>query len=164
MVITRRQAMTNISVQGVMEKLSDNPVKGNERKHYVYFAKGKALVLVSLRKRNKWGLIMIDECGKMHKGQYVKHRIHPHESGFDGTYFYWSGYIDNLFANGKSIPPYFSVVEPVQWTDGWGFDPKTGKPSCDNGWGRGGAHGIMWDLTNIKFQPLPPPADYGCIT
>jgi hypothetical protein len=162
MVKTRSQNMAEATPIQVLEKLVplDQQVKGKERKHYVYFAEGNALVLVSLFKRSKWGLVLIDKTGKVHQGQYVKHKIHPRECGFDGTHFYWDAYIDYFFVIGKSIAPYFTAVEPTQWTDGYGFDPVTGKPG-HNGWGgvgkAGGAHDVMYDLTSLTWDRIPAP-------
>lgn len=160
MVRTRRQAMAAATPEQVLEQLvpAEKQVKGQERKHYVYFANGKALVLVSLFKKNRWGLVLVDEAGGVHQGQYVKHRIHPYRSGFDGKYFYWDAYINNFFVIGKSVAPYFTAVEPTRWADGWGVDPSTGKRG-HNGWGEkaGGSHGVMWDLTSLKWQRVKPP-------
>lgn len=153
MVRTRQQFYATASTQDVMERLvpPDRQVKGNERKHFVYYAEGKTLVLVGISK-NKWGLILVDEQGNVKKGQYVaRHRVSPHRCKFDGTHFYWFAFMAHegyLFARGKSVAPYFSVVEPVIWADGW---------HVKDWHGAGGAHDIMYDLSSIPFQRVAPP-------
>jgi hypothetical protein len=156
MVATRSQTMREASPQQILKLFGGDRVKGNERKHHVYFADGKALVLVSIKK-NKWGLVLVDEKGQLHQGQYVKHRLYPHRSGFDGDHFYWEAYIEHFFVLGKSVPPYFTSVEPTRWNDGWGFDatPPHGRAG-HKGWGSkaGGAHGVMYDLSHLAWKQV----------
>ena len=160
MVITRSQAMREATPEQIVELLGGDRIKGNERKHYVYFADGKAVVLISLFKKKQWGLVLVDEHGRCHQGQYVRHKIYPHRCGYDGEHFYWEGFIDHFFVIGKSVPPYFTPVEPTQWNDGWGFDRNSGKRG-HHGWGikAGGAHEVMHDLTHLSWKPIRAPYD-----
>lgn len=160
MPITRSKAAANLTPQEAVEKLvsEEDQDKGQVRKHYVYFAQNKTLILVSIFNKRRWGLILIDEKGKVHQGQYVKQKIHPHKCGFDGEFFYWDAYIDNFFVIGKSRPPYFTAVEPLQWNNGWGFDAVTGKAG-HKGWQEhaGGVHEIMWDLSSLEWERIKAP-------
>lgn len=55
------------------------------------------------------------------------------------------------FLLGKSIAPYWTAVHPVQKFDGW----------HRKYWGmEGGAVGIMYDMSQIEWAPMPPPEDY----
>jgi len=165
MVRTRGQVFREalLSAQTTLEYLvpPERQVKGQERKHWVYWANGQTLILVRVAK-NKWGLVLVDDKGTVTKGQYVKYKIHPHKCGFDGRYFYWDAYIDWMFVTGKSIAPYFTAVEEPTFVDGWGVDSLTGRSVGRNGWAQrsGGAHGHMYDLTSLRFEQLRPPPDY----
>jgi len=165
MVHTRAHVLREalLSAKTTLEYLAppENQVENQKRKHWVFWANDRTVVLVRVAK-NKWGLVLIDDKGHVIVGQYVKHKIHPHNCGFDGYYFYWDAYIDWMFVTGKSIAPYFTTVEKPTFVDGYGFEQESGRCVGRNGWGQlsGGAHGHMYDLSSLHFERLPPPSNY----
>ena len=126
---------------------------GKQRRHWVYSAKGKCLLVVSISK-NMWGLVLVHENGRVQQGQYVlRHKFHPQHSAFDGRHFYWDVYYPKTwdFMLGKSFAPYWTAIQPVQKFDGW----------HRKYWGMaGGGIGVMYDLSQIKWAPLAPPEGY----
>lgn len=126
---------------------------GKQRRHWVYSAEGKSLVVVSIRK-NMWGLVLVHENGRVQKGQYVRHhKFHHQHSAFDGRHFYWDVYYPATwtFLLGKSFAPYWTAIHPVEDMDGW----------HRKYWGMASmAAGIMYDLSEIEWTPLAPPPGY----
>lgn len=127
--------------------------KGATRKHWIYSAAGKRLVVVKIWK-NRWGLILVHEDGRVQQGQYMgRHKFHHQHSSFDGTHFHWDVYYPATwsFMLGKSIAPYWTAVEPVGEFDGW----------HRRYWGMaGGAIGVMFNLSGITWKQMAPPAEY----
>lgn len=131
---------------------------GNMRSHWIYTVDNKTLILVSIS-NDKWGLILMDEYGTK-QGQYInKHKIYPKNCIFDGVYFYWYMYNDRTYdyIQGKSIAPYFTVVEPVKITDGWsktgGWKMDSTRPSS-----------VMYDLSSLVWEKISPPSGYPIIS
>lgn len=137
----------------VLEKLQpaarQDPAK--RRKHFVYTAEGKNLVLVSIAKTT-WGLVLIDGDA-ITVGQYVKrYRMYPRKSVFDGEHFFWEGLHGPscLFTAGKSLAPYWTTVKP----------PEQGFGMLFRGWrAAGGALDVMWDLSELAWTEVPPPPE-----
>jgi hypothetical protein len=145
---------------------------GKMRKHWVYSAADRSLVVVSIRK-NQWGLVLVHADGRVQQGQFVgRHKFHHQHSAFDGTHFYWDVWHAprSCFMIGKSVAPYWTAVEPALDFTGWyrrywRYRHGVGAEAVFDvssvcGLTAGGGVGVMHDLSGLEWKRLAPPAGY----